>query len=124
MFGSCMVGDTSGMDADFKPWESAMDEIVMVVRAMEPKRIRLAPGAKERRDNLSAEERCLGCKRKVEDGERVTCGLCVTCYQSARHFIRKGRVTAEALIREGKMLPPRTGGPKPVNPFTKELSER
>ncbi len=100
------------------------DEIVMVVKHMETKRIRVPKEARERRDQLVEDGRCIGCEEPLAEGTRVTRGLCATCYATAMNHIRKGRITEAELMRLGYLLPPKKGGRKPTNKFTKQLAEQ
>lgn len=99
-------------------------EEVMAIRRTETKRISLRKEAKERRDALVAAGKCLGCECELSTAKRVSRGLCVTCYAATRYAIRRGRTTDEELLRRGMILPPDTGGQKPVNSFTSELCGR
>lgn len=84
--------------------------------------IRMREEARERRDRLIADGRCLGCEESCE-GRQVRCGLCPACYQMALKAIRLGKVERKDLVREGRMLPKRAGGRKPDNKFRQKLSE-
>ena len=84
--------------------------------------IRIRKEARERRDKLLAEDRCLGCEEPNAD-RQIRVGLCPACYQMALKAIRAGKITRNDLIREGRMLPRRPGGRKPDNPFRRELSQ-
>lgn len=100
------------------------DEIVMVVTHMEAKRIRVPKEARERRDRLVSEGRCVGCEQEITGTMRVTRGLCATCYVTAMNHIRKGKITEAELMRQGYLLRPKKGGRKPTNKFTKQLAEQ
>ncbi len=100
------------------------DEIVPVGTHMEAKRIRVPKEARERRERLVAEGRCIGCEEAVTEGVRVRRGLCSTCYATAMNHIRKGKITEAELMRQGYLLPPKKGGRKPTNKFTKQLAEQ
>ena len=97
--------------------------MIMVVKSMEPRRIRIPQEAKERRDRLVAGRRCVGCERELVLTKKVQRGLCPTCYSATRKAVRNRRITDEELLRRGRILPPAAGGPKPHNEFTRELSE-
>ncbi len=102
-----------------------MPEVVFrVAREWDVMTVKRPRDAEQRIVALRAENKCLGCERKTIDGERVSRGLCGTCYHGMLNAVRKKRVTEAALIREGKLLPPSPGGRKPANDFTRELLGR
>lgn len=91
--------------------------------------IKLSKLAEEHRDKMLNQERCMGCERKLErddEGklERVTCGLCVTCYNAVLRREQKNKRIRQELIREGRMLPATEGGRRPANEFTRQLAEK
>lgn len=86
--------------------------------------IRISDSGQKRVAQLLSQNRCLGCEEKHDEGQEVKCGQCPTCYQASRRAITAKRVSRNELIREGKMLAPRTGGKRPINKFTQELSQR
>lgn len=77
----------------------------------------------ERRARLIKQRRCLGCEVEIADGEAVIRGLCSSCYQSARYYISKRRVTQEQLIQDGKMLPTGKRGRHPKSGLARELAD-
>lgn len=92
--------------------------------------IKSSKAADDRRDRLLEEGQCLGCERaflRDKDGkvvERVTCGLCSTCYNAVLRKEKKNKGIRKELAREGKMLSPTDGGRRPANKFTRELAEK
>lgn len=95
-----------------------------VAREYDVVTVKVSAESEKRIERLRSEGRCLGCEEKLEAGERVSRGLCGTCYHGARYAIRKKRTTEGRLIKEGKMLTSNPGGRRPANKFTRELSER
>jgi hypothetical protein len=77
--------------------------------------------AEKRIATLRSENKCLGCERPLVKGERVSRGLCGTCYHGVLNAVRKKKASEATLIREGKLLPASPGGRKPANAFTREL---
>lgn len=99
-----------------------MSEVVFrVAREWDVMTVKRPKDAEQRIATLRAENKCLGCERVVVKGERVSRGLCGTCYHGMLHAKRKKRITEAALIREGRLLPSDPGGRKPKNSFTREL---
>ena len=80
--------------------------------------------AEQRIADLTAQDKCLGCERKLVKGERVSRGLCGTCYHGARRAMRMKKASENDLIRKGQLLPSNPGGRKPANNFTRELLGR
>lgn len=72
------------------------------------------------RDLLSA-GRCLGCENELVAGERVTRGLCATCYHGTLHAIKVGKTTEEDRLREGRILRASPGGRRPANKYLTDL---
>lgn len=100
-----------------------MSEIAFrVVKEWDVVKVRVSDAGQKRITTLLSQNRCLGCEEKLADGQPPKCGQCATCYQAARRAIEAKRVSRSELIREGKMLAPRSGGRKPSNKFTRELS--
>lgn len=100
-----------------------MSEVAFrVAKEWDVVRVRVTDEGQKRIDLLLPEGRCLGCEEKLQPGEQHKCGLHPTCYQAARRAINAKRVTRNQLIRDGKMLPPASGGRKPSNKFTRELA--
>lgn len=101
-----------------------MSEIAYrVAKEWDVVKVRITEAGQKRADLLQSQNRCLGCEEKL-DGQQAKCGQCPTCYQASRRAIDARKVSRSELIREGKMLAPRTGGRKPSNKFTQELSGR
>lgn len=95
-------------------------EIFMVVKSMKAKRIRIAPAALLRRDQLVVDQKCLGCEKR-QSGKTYRRGLCDACYGAVQRALAGGRVTEEELLKQGRILQPRRGGRPPTNDFTREL---
>jgi len=87
-------------------------------------RVRVTQEGQERADRLSAQNRCLGCEMVHEDGSKVRCGLCDTCYQGVQNAVRRKKVSKSKLISSGHMFAPGKGGRKPKNSFTESLGKR
>lgn len=102
-----------------------MSEVVIrVVKEYQLVTVRISKPVQSRINRLKSRGQCLACEKKFVAGERVTRGDCATCYNGALHAIRKGKVTIDELIREGKMLEKKPRGRKPANKFTQELAQR
>ncbi len=100
------------------------DVWVRVAKEFDVIKVKVSKEGEKRLAILQQEGKCLGCERELEQGERITCGMCATCYNAALKAFKKKKVTRTQLIREGKMLPATDGGRRPVNKFTQELSGR
>ena len=85
--------------------------------------VRIPDSAMQRRQRLQAAGCCTGCERKLAANASTRRGLCSACYQAAVRAIAAKKVSANQLMREGKMLPASKGGRPSNNQFTKSLSE-
>lgn len=111
-----------GMDAE--PSRARVQMVVAefrVAREYDVVKVKLTKEGRERVERLQSAGCCLGCERKFEPDERVTCGNCATCYNALLDVPVSVRVQK---ANEGKTLAPGKGGRKPANKFTAELAER
>lgn len=100
-----------------------MSEIVFrVAREFDVVKIRVTADVEKRIAQLQADGRCLGCEEKIKSGDRVSRGLCGTCYHGARYAMKRRRTSQAQLLREGRLLEASPGGRKPANKFTRELA--
>lgn len=99
--------------------------MLRVAKEFDVVKFRISKAGKQRAERLVASGCCCACEQKF-DGERVekhVCGMCKTCYNAARRFIRQGVDTMERFIRDGEMLPPHPGRPA-SNKFTRRLGAK
>lgn len=83
--------------------------------------VALSPAGKQRKARLTACNCCLGCEKEHPPKSQVRRGLCTACYQAVKKAIDRRRFTQTELIREGKLLPKDTPGPRPKTEFAKEM---
>lgn len=100
-----------------------MSETIFL-RETSPVNVRIGRKAKERRERLLKEVRCLGCEKQLTERDVVRRGLCSACYQSTLVAIGRRTLSEVEAVRTGVLLPPSKGGRKPSNPYTKKLSGR
>jgi hypothetical protein len=86
-------------------------------------KVKITPEGKERSERLASENRCLGCEEIHDDGGKIRCGLCDTCYQGVQNAAKKKRISKSKLIASGHMFAPGKGGRKPKNAFTRSLGK-
>lgn len=96
------------------------EAVFRVAREFDVVKVKLTKDGRERVERLQSAGCCLGCERKFEPDERVTCGNCTTCYNALLEVAPSVR---QQKANEGKTLAPGKGGRKPANKFTCELSE-
>lgn len=96
------------------------EAVFRVAKEFDVMKVKLTKEGRERVERLSKEGRCLGCERKLQEGEKVTCGNCSTCYNA---LLKVPVATRIEKANEGKTLAPSPGGRKPANKFTQELAE-
>jgi hypothetical protein len=102
-----------------------VSEVVFrVAREWDVVKVKISTEVEKRVVQLRAEGKCLGCEEPLTKGERVSRGLCMTCYHGARYAMKRRRTSEAQLLREGRLLEQNPGGRKPANKFTRELSGR
>ena len=83
--------------------------------------VRISKTNEQRMRGLLSAGKCLGCENTLVDGERVTRGLCATCYHGTLHAIKAGKTTEEDRLREGWILAASLGGRRPANQYLRDL---
>jgi hypothetical protein len=68
--------------------------------------------------------KCLACEREIEPTERMCCGCCVSCDQTQRYAMRKGKITLEELLECGERAVQAIPGRKPANAYAAKLLGR
>jgi hypothetical protein len=58
----------------------------------------------------------------ITEDDTVRRGMHKACHQATMNGIRRGIITEEGRMAEGKMLPAEPGGRKPTNPVAIELA--
>jgi hypothetical protein len=71
---------------------------------------------------LQVEGKCLACCQPLGDG-KVVRGCHEKCAKATYRAIAAGKTTDAKRVEEGKWLPAETGGRKPTNPVSIELSK-
>jgi hypothetical protein len=71
---------------------------------------------------LQADGNCLACGLPLGNGKKVR-GCHEKCAKATYRCIAAGKTTDEKRVEEGKWLPAETGGRKPSNPVSIELSK-
>ncbi len=84
--------------------------------------VEITPEGQARLDRCEAEGLCCGCLQRITEHDTVRRGMHKACHQATMTGIRRGIITEEGRMAEGKMLPADRGGRKPTNPVAKELA--
>jgi hypothetical protein len=66
---------------------------------------------------------CVGCGKRLEEGEATKCYDCIACYSQVRYRIKKGKLTKAGARKLGLIGPDQTPGRPASGPMSKRLAE-
>ncbi len=95
-----------------------------VAREFDVIEIKLTQLVQDKLAAFAKERKCLACERQMEPEERLVCGCCVSCDQSQRYAIRKGKATLQDLLECGERAVQAIPGRKPATAYAAKLLGR
>lgn len=70
-----------------------------------------------------AQGRCVGCAKKLAQGERTKCHDCVSCYLKVRRRIKAKTLTKASARKLGLIGPDQPSGPRSNDEMSRRLAE-
>jgi hypothetical protein len=98
--------------------------VFRVAREFDVIEVKLTELVQKKLAAFAKEHKCLACERPIEKTERLICGCCVSCDQTQRYAMRKGKVTLEELLESGERAVKATSGRKPASDYAAKLLGR
>lgn len=95
-----------------------------VVKEFDVVKVRLTKAVQNKLVSFAKERKCLACERLIPKTERMVCGCCMSCDQSQRYAMRKGKATLQQLLERGERAVKATPGRKPATAYAAKLLGR
>lgn len=98
--------------------------VFRVAREFDVIEVKLTKAVQQRLVSFAKQRKCLACERVIPKTERMICGCCMSCDQSQRYAIRKGKATLQGLLERGERAVKATPGRKPATAYAAKLLGR